>query len=89
MGPIKSPRGPNWQHFLRKKTFLRAPRALREGWAAGPSSVSRQLGFWPGAKTQVAPAGQAVIVMVWLGLESWSIQLNCSLGVIRRGVSLG
>ena len=30
------------------------------------------LGFGPRAKTQVAPAGQAVRVMVWLGLESWS-----------------
>ena len=30
--------------------------ARREGWA----------------KTQVAPAGQAIRVMVWLGLESWS-----------------
>merc|ERR1711867_326640 len=39
-----------------------ARRAPREGWAAGPSSVPRQ----------VAPAGQAVKVMVWLGLESWS-----------------
>ena len=27
--------------------------------------------------------------MVWLGLESWSTRLNCSLGVITRGVSLG
>merc|ERR1711888_81624 len=35
------------------------------------------------------PTGQAVRVMVWLGLESWSTRLNCSLGVITRGVSLG
>ena len=30
-----------------------------------------------------------VIVMVWLGLESWSTRLSCSLGVITCGVSLG
>ena len=35
------------------------------------------------------PTGQAVRVMVWLGLESWSTRLNCSLGVITHGVSLG
>ena len=42
---------------------------------------------WGGARrapTQVAPTGQAVRVMVWLGLESWTTQLNCSLGVITR-----
>ena len=35
------------------------------------------------------PTGQAVRVMVWLGLESWSTRLNCYLGVITHGVSLG
>ena len=35
------------------------------------------------------PTGQAVGVVVWLGLESWSAQLNCSLRVITHGVSLG
>ena len=33
-------------------------------------------------------SGQAVRVMVWLELESWSTRLNCSLGVITCGVSL-
>ena len=35
------------------------------------------------------PTRQAVRVMVWLGLESWSTQLNCSIEVITCGVSLG
>ena len=47
-------RSPNW----------RARRAPREGWAAGPSSVPRQLGFWPeGPKPKLPPLGRR--------LESW------------------
>ena len=38
---------------------------------------------------EVSQVWQAVRVMVWLWLESWSTSLNCSLGVITCGVSLG
>ena len=30
----------------------------------------------PGSKAQVASTGQAVRIMVWLGLESWSYTYN-------------
>ena len=54
----------------------------------GPNPIAplgRRLESWP----DTLAAGQAVRVMVWLGLESWCTRLNCSLEVITRGVSLG
>ena len=62
-------RSPNW----------RARRAPREGWAAGPSSVPRQLGFWPITSLLHTYRGINKCFIIWLPmfvLNSWSCLLQ-------------